>query len=75
MKTSYIFLTLLAVTVLSGCAVYTPIEACLVDVPRGFWGGLIDGLVAPYALFCRYSQTVSSFIQSITMAASITGDS
>lgn len=52
MKTIYFLLILLVIAGLSGCAVYTPIEACVVDPPRGFWGGLIDGLVAPIALIC-----------------------
>ncbi len=35
---------------ISGCAIYTPIEACVVETPRGFLGGLLDGIVAPIAL-------------------------
>lgn len=36
-----------ATLVLSGCADVTPIEACTIAKPYGFWHGLWHGIIAP----------------------------
>ena len=46
-KASYTLYILLAAVLFTGCADVTPIEACAIDEPYGFWGGLWHGIIAP----------------------------
>ncbi len=48
-KLSYILYILLAAFLFTGCADVTPIEACAIDEPYGFWSGLWHGIIAPFA--------------------------
>jgi hypothetical protein len=46
----FTFVSVLLVFILfMGCADVTPIEACVIDTPYGFWGGIWHGIVAPFS--------------------------
>lgn len=57
---AYVFFTALLI---SGCAEVTPIEACAVGEPYGFWGGLWHGIIAPVGFI------ISLFSDNIAMYA------
>lgn len=48
-KPSYTLYILLAAVLFTGCADVTPIEACAIDEPYGFLGGLWHGIIAPFS--------------------------
>jgi len=48
-KLSYTLYMLLAAVLFTGCADVTPIEACAIDEPYGFLGGLWHGIIAPFS--------------------------
>ena len=48
-KLGYALCILLAAFLFTGCADVTPIEACAIDEPYGFWGGLWHGIIAPFS--------------------------
>ena len=48
---------------LVSCAEVTPVEACVVGEPYGFFGGLWHGIIAPFSFF------VSLFVDDVAMYA------
>lgn len=54
---------LLLVILFTSCADVIPIEACIIDTPYGFWGGLWHGIIAPFSFIG------SLFSDSIAMYA------
>ena len=48
-KLSYTLYILLAAFLFTGCADVTPIEACAIDEPYGFWSGLWHGIISPFS--------------------------
>ena len=46
-KSSYTLYILLVAVLFTGCADVTPVKACAIDEPYGFWGGLWHGIIAP----------------------------
>ena len=48
---------------LHGCAEVEPIEACVIDEPYGFFGGLWHGIIAPISFI------LSLFFDDIAMYA------
>lgn len=68
MKTNFltqkqVFYLLIAVVLLQSCARVEPIEACVIDEPYGFLGGLWHGIIAPISFI------LSLFFDDIAMYA------
>ena len=43
----YLLIVTLVLFLFTGCADVTVINACVVDAPYGFWGGLWHGFISP----------------------------
>lgn len=68
MKTKFlpnkvILYIILFMFLLQGCAEVEPIEACVIDEPYGFFGGLWHGIIAPISFI------LSLFFDDIAMYA------
>ena len=44
-----VYLSILLTLILSSCANVTAIDACVIDDPYGFFGGLWHGVIAPFS--------------------------
>lgn len=53
---------MLAAVLFTGCADVTPIEACAIDEPYGFLGGLWHGIIAPFSFIgSLFSDTIALY--------------
>lgn len=58
-----LFLSIVALVMVSGCAQVTPVETCVVGEPYGFFSGLWHGIIAPVSFI------LSLFMDNIAMYA------
>jgi hypothetical protein len=56
-------MALLLFFILPGCAPVTPIDACVTDIPYGFWYGLLHGFISPFTF------TIGLFKDDVAMYA------
>ncbi len=62
MRKSSIFLLLLALVLLTGCADVSKVKECVSGTQYGFWGGLWHGTIAPLSFLGRlFSEEIAIY--------------